>query len=209
MAEETKTLHELIASNLAISETTATLLIQRNIIPDADFQAKSETARASYLAAMRKSSFVGDWDLSQERQFIENLLCQRFDFLLLFYSLVVAGAFQTNSQLNFAVAFTVGAAICSLLAVSIFRTHNKLDLVLEKIESIDKDHPSAFTEREGKKRAATKPFTWLIRGSGRHLVGYWIPGLCAGSLIAAAIFSWCGGLTIADSPPIVYDHCSV
>jgi hypothetical protein len=68
------------------------------------------------------------WDLSQERALIENLLCQRFNFLLVFYSLIVAGAFTTSSQRNFNIVLTVGAIISSLFALPIARAQHKLDL---------------------------------------------------------------------------------
>ena len=34
---------------------------------------------------------ISNWDMSQERAFLENLLSQRFNFFLVFFSLVVAG----------------------------------------------------------------------------------------------------------------------
>ena len=92
---------------------------------------------------------VGSWDLSDEREFIENLLCQRFDFLLVFYSLVVAGAFSTDNALNFNLVFTAGAFICVLLAVSIMRTHNKLEMVLSWISNGAPNHASAQTDDWG------------------------------------------------------------
>ena len=207
MAEETHvTLKELLASNLAVSNATATLLIQKGHLSEKEFKERSEAERASYLAEINRQS-VGDWSLSQEREFIENLLCQRFDFLLVFYSLIVAGAFQTQSQLNFALAFTVGALICIVFSISIFRTQKKLDLILDEIESIDEDHPFVRIENMSKTSKMPKSY-WgimkylgVVKGSGRYIVGYCIPGLCSITLLAAAVFSWCEKLTIKNKLP--------
>lgn len=40
------------------------------------------------------------WDMSQERAFIENLLGQRFNFFLVFFSLTVAGSVNAKAQIH-------------------------------------------------------------------------------------------------------------
>jgi uncharacterized membrane protein YciS (DUF1049 family) len=140
-----------------------------------------------------KANDIGEWDLSQEREFIENLLCQRFDFLLVFYSLVVAGAFSASSARNFMLSFMVGAIICSLLALSIARTQNKLELILKRIR-VDKQHPATITDDNAWSEAPTG-FKWLIGKSGRKIVGYVIPLICSLSLWTAFVLAWYGVLT--------------
>ncbi|AGQ92211.1 hypothetical protein OH966_004485 [Vibrio parahaemolyticus] len=41
---------------------------------------------------------VGSWSLSEERVFMENLLCQRFNFFLVLFGLFLAGGFGANEQ---------------------------------------------------------------------------------------------------------------
>ena len=90
-----------------------------------------------------KSESAEVWDLSQERAFIENLLCQRFNFLLVFYSLVVAGAFTANSQRNFNIVLTIGAIVSSMFALPIARAHHKLELILRHLGT---RHPARMTD---------------------------------------------------------------
>lgn len=135
------------------------------------------------------------WDLSQEREFIENLLCQRFNFLLLFYSLVVAGAVATQSQTNFSIILTLGALICTLVSLPIARAQHKLELILKHIRLRDRHHPSCLTD-EWVDDVTEVPwlFRAIVRRSTRTMIGYWIPLLCSASLWIGAVLSWFGVL---------------
>ena len=131
------------------------------------------------------------WDLSQERAFIENLLCQRFNFLLVFYSLVVAGAFATSSQYNFSIALTVGAIVCSLFALPIARAQHKLDLILRHLGTQNPKHPAILTDKWASDLSQVplimRP---IVRHSRRDVIGYWIPLLCAVTLWIGALLGW-------------------
>ena len=143
-----------------------------------------------------RSDAPDPWDLSQERAFIENLLCQRFNFLLVFYSLVVAGAFTTNSQENFNIALTVGAIVCSLFALPIARTQHKLDLILRHLGTQNPRHPAMMTDKWASDLSQVpiimRP---IVRQGRRDVIGYWIPLLCMVSLWIGALLAWAGVLT--------------
>jgi hypothetical protein len=133
------------------------------------------------------------WDLSQERAFIENLLCQRFNFLLVFYSLVVAGAFSTNSQSNFTIALTIGAIVCSLFALPIARAQHKLDLILRHLATQQPKHPAILTDTWASDLSRVPVIMRpIVRRGRRDVIGYWIPLLCAVSLWTGAILAWAG-----------------
>lgn len=134
-----------------------------------------------------------DWDLSQERAFIENLLCQRFNFLLVFYSLVVAGAFTTTSQRNFNIALTVGALVTSLFALPIARAQHKLDLILRRLGELHPSHPARMTDVWASDLSMVPVIIRpIVRYSRRDVIGYWIPLLCALSLWVGALLAWAG-----------------
>ena len=137
-----------------------------------------------------KSESAEVWDLSQERAFIENLLCQRFNFLLVFYSLVVAGAFTANSQRNFNIVLTIGAIVSSMFALPIARAHHKLELILRHLGT---RHPARMTDVWASDLSLVptvmRPF---VRYSRRDVIGYWIPLLCAVSLWIGAVLGWGG-----------------
>jgi len=58
MADETQpnklTLEELMVSNLAMTEATVKLLIEKRVFTDAEFKAQLSTERANYLAVLRR-----------------------------------------------------------------------------------------------------------------------------------------------------------
>ena len=70
------------------------------------------------------------WDMSQERVFIETLLNQRFNFFLIFFSLVLAGAINAKEQLHFQLVLSLGTVICFLFASVLRRSQQKLDLII-------------------------------------------------------------------------------
>lgn len=114
------------------------------------------------------------WDISQERAFVENLLGQRFNFLLLFFSIFVAGAVNAReAPVLQATVLSLGAIIALFLALAIWRTQRKLDLILARL---GKTHPASFTDRH-------------LR-SGRHFIGFYIPPACCAALTLGALYGW-------------------
>jgi hypothetical protein len=120
------------------------------------------------------------WDLSKERAFMENLLNQRFNFYLLFFSIVVAGALSARTQVMLNLILSIGFIICCLLMATLMRAQQKLDLILERLfESAD--HPVAVINR-----MATAGF------SVRKTIGYVIPILCCAVLAVGVALAFLG-----------------
>jgi hypothetical protein len=137
------------------------------------------------------------WDLSQERQFIENLLCQRFNFLLVFYSLIVAGAYTTSVETNFIAALFMGAVVCTLFSLPVAKAQYRLDSILDVLakrpgngckESQDLDNV------DRRRQLVPWLFRWFIARSQRRWIGYWLPLICAASLWVGFVLAWFGVL---------------
>ena len=125
-----------------------------------------------------------EWTMSEERAFIENLLCTRFNFFLVFFSLVVAGAVATTDSTHFKIVVCLGAVISVPFAMTIARAQAKLDIALDQLFKRD-GHP-------------TKILNDLCPGvSMRKWIGYWIPCLCCAALVLGAILALCGCLAPA------------
>lgn len=130
------------------------------------------------------------WSMSQEREFIENLLCQRFSFFIVFYSIIVAGSSLTlESQTRLVVILILGSVILTLFATTLFRAQHKLDLILTEIFKIS-THPTTVINNLAKD---TKIMPWYARfiasGSRRKFIGYTIPAFCVFSLILGAVLA--------------------
>jgi hypothetical protein len=118
------------------------------------------------------------WDISQERVFVFTLVNQRLQFLILFCSMVVAGAINTQSPERVQFILIIGATISWLFSAVIVRTQARLTAVLNIIEQ-DPTHPYTIVTLQTKQKYRIQP-----------LVSYVIPALCSitltiGSLLAA------------------------
>ncbi len=123
------------------------------------------------------------WSMSDERAFIENLLCSRFNFFLVFFSLVLAGAVSTSDPKHFKIMLTLGAAISIPFALTIARAQRKLDIALDKHLFLKDGHPAKVLNDE------------CGGPSMRKWIGYWIPLVCCLALVIGAVLAWCGCLT--------------
>lgn len=113
------------------------------------------------------------WDMSQERALCETLLARRINFFLVFYSIVLAGGLQADSQFELRLVYGVGTLICVLFATVLVQSQQKLDLILGELLS-DESHPAAIVSRKG-----------TSLGQPR-ILSVWIPRLCCA--ILAAVF---------------------
>ncbi|MFO0932929.1 MAG: hypothetical protein U1E39_09485 [Planctomycetota bacterium] len=114
----------------------------------------------------------GDWDLSQERAFIENLLCQRFNFLLVLFAVVVAAAAATQALVWQVCILGAGAVMCGLVGLTVYRSHVKLDLILSRLKKMP-GHAVAVIEQDAKALGCRALF------SVRPILGVFVPILCA------------------------------
>ena len=132
------------------------------------------------------------WDMSQERAFIENLLSQRFNFFLVFFSLVIAGAVNVKTPNQLPIILGIGSTVSVLLAMVLARSQEKLDIILGDLFT-DMTHPATIADKRAKQG-----------GSRRRLIGIWIPRLCCGFLILGFVLALFGILRVpAGSAPRV------
>lgn len=118
------------------------------------------------------------WDMSQERAFLENLLGQRFNFLLVFFSIVVAGAVQARElPVLQALVLTLGTFILLCLLLVIGRAQQKLDIILGLLFQ-NANHPAKISN------------DLASGGSKRRLIGYVVPRICFCTLAIWAASAW-------------------
>ncbi|NQZ80853.1 MAG: hypothetical protein HRT52_07530 [Colwellia sp.] len=124
------------------------------------------------------------WDMSQERVFVFTLVNQRLQFLILFCSIVVAGAINTQSQEGMQFILILGAIISWLFGAVIVRTQTRLTTVLNIIEQ-DPTHPYTLVTLQTKQKYRIQP-----------LVSYIIPAICSITLTIGGILSVFSILTV-------------
>jgi hypothetical protein len=122
------------------------------------------------------------WDFNQEREFMENLLCTRFNFLLVVYSLILAAAAATSSQSNMTIVLYLGSILTFLISITIWRCYVKFDIVCNFLHHLP-DHPFECIRNETKAKG-------LIGLTGvNSIIGLWIPLFCFLSLLCGAILA--------------------
>jgi hypothetical protein len=136
----------------------------------------------------RKDTRSPGWNMSQERAFLETLLGQRFNFFLVFFGLVVAGALNAKTQFYFQAILYLGTFICWCLACTLARSQQKLDLIIKEL-SRDSTHPvRIIDDRCG----------WIP--SMRRMIGYVIPPVCCAALTCVALGACHGSLKVPLEP---------
>lgn len=117
------------------------------------------------------------WDMSQERAFIETLMTQRLNFLLLVVAVILGAGISADQYWQAAVILWTGTLVSAPLAAGVYRSHAKLSIILDDILFQDPEHPAAVIERLARQKR-------LAVGSVRRALGVWLP---LGCLIATGV----------------------
>lgn len=123
---------------------------------------------------------VGDWSMSDEREFMENLFVSRFNSFLLVFSLFVTAGFANNFESLKSLVFFAGAGVLTVVWMSLYRAYYKYDRII-KLLFAKHNHPinqiKRILEAEG-------IYSWF-RAS--WVMGVGTPGICLALLISAGM----------------------
>jgi hypothetical protein len=125
-----------------------------------------------------------EWTLSQERQFMEDLVQKRFNFLLLVFTFLIGGALAAKSQVQLKIILTLGWFLFALVSATVFRAYVKLDELL-KILHEDPSHPISIVQ----KRIKTRSFSLF---GVQWMIGALIPCLGTVGLLFVTVLAWLG-----------------
>ena len=132
----------------------------------------------------QKGGIMSKWDMYCERSFIENLLCQRFNFFVLSFSLIMTSAFSVKSIILFRITICSGIIICVLLWVTIYRIYTKLDTILKLIYKYDENSIFHIIQERVK---SDYPFSFH---NMNRIIGIVIPLICIFVLIIVLCVGW-------------------
>jgi hypothetical protein len=124
-----------------------------------------------------------DWNLSNEREFVENLFCQRFNFMLVLYSLFIAAAASANTQLKLIAILGLGGLVTMLTSFTIWRAYVKLIVNFKMLYRLE-DHPISVVAKENNLQSPIKRAFPV-----NSILGIWIPLICSSSLVAGFILA--------------------
>ena len=142
-----------------------------------------------------------DWTIYFERQHLENLLCQRFNFLIVVYSLFVAAFATIEGKDNKLIILFLGFIVVSLLCLTVMRICERLEVVLKFIYKIQ-DNPLSLINIEVKKRNHFPNF------DVNPIIGYVVPGIMVLSLILGIVFIFMGWWNVDAAETITKCQCA-
>ena len=130
----------------------------------------------------------GVWNFYDERQFSENLLAERFNYLILVYSLIISAFAVMHSSkvalgVQFAVLF-VGVVIIALIGITIYRLYAKVIINIDIINKLGDEHPFCFIRKETEQRKV-----WFSYAN--KLIGIVIPVFCLSTILIAMGYILC------------------
>jgi hypothetical protein len=125
-------------------------------------------------------------EMSSERQFLENLLNTRVNFVVVVFSLACTAVAALDSQIAQIAVLGGSTILTGLLAMACSRIQYKFDLVFEKLGS---NHPARIIDDEAAKQRKSLSLTQdaAYGRSRRHLIGHYIPWLATFFLLLGTI----------------------
>jgi len=130
-----------------------------------------------------------DWTFYSEREFIENLLSTRFNYLLIVYSLFITAFANINGTNGRLFILTTGALITTLIWITIYRAYVKLMIYLKILHNMGSKHVFPIAEKEVEKKGVFALF------GVNPFIGIYIPFVFVLSFILAIIFVLTGRLS--------------
>ncbi len=123
------------------------------------------------------------WDFYDEREFMENLFCQRFNYFLIVYSLFITAAASVKNEKSLIIVLSLGIFLTISIWLTLYRAYVKLIINLKILYRIPKKgHVFQVINNE------IKTYNWVKRLFGvNSLIGVYIPIFCILTLITALI----------------------
>ena len=129
-----------------------------------------------------------EWSMSDEREFMENLLCQRFNFFLVLFALFILTATTCRDDTTSGVILATGFLVCLMVWMTIYRDYVKHHWIMQEKIYRTENHPAKIVNDAIKRRGLLSLF------SVSRWIGVVIPAFCCGILIGAALGLFCGFL---------------
>lgn len=112
----------------------------------------------------------------REREFLENLMNSRFNFMLATYAAVIAGALAAKETFTAYFVLAVGWVACSALAFATYRAYSVVRPIIEELK-LDGTTALSWASKAAKKS--------LLPFSANHVIGWVVPAFCSATLILA------------------------
>jgi hypothetical protein len=125
---------------------------------------KSNDINREKIRAVYKSQQQLGWNFYTEREFIENLMANRFNCLLVVYSLFLMAFVTTPGKINKIIVLILGLIITILVGLTLYRICVKLIINLKILHDLEEDQAIPFIDKEvaAMKHRALGNVNWII-----------------------------------------------
>ena len=140
------------------------------------------TTKAELINAYKEQKDSSGWTFYNENDIVQRTLENRFNFLIIAYSLFLAAYFQPKiDDFEKVIILIIGFLLVGFLSIAIFRTTNRFNITLDIVHSLEENDVSPVIHRENKKRHDSW-FNKRFRKNSIH--GIYVPWLMMASFIA-------------------------
>jgi hypothetical protein len=124
------------------------------------------------IDSYNKQKSTNGWTFYNENDIVQRTLENRFNFLLVVYTLFLGAYFETEDPKHKLIILAIGFFLVGLLFLAIFRTKNRFNITLDIVHSLEENDVSPIIHDENKKRHKS-PFNKLFRNNS--ITGFWVP----------------------------------
>lgn len=116
---------------------------------------------------------------------MEEIVMKRFNFFLVFFGIIVAGAFNAHQQAHLQIILWIGTGLTTLLALTIWRADVRLAYCMRQVY---RNHNHVATQ-------AKRGVPWYSF-SVRWIIGWFVPLICVILMLTGAILAQKDILTV-------------
>ena len=138
---------------------------------------KEAEVRKAYKFQLKNS----DWTFYSEREFVEYILSQRFNYLVVLYSLFITAFTMIGGEKNKIIVLSLEFLIVSMMSLTIYRVYVKLMLNLEILDKLGDMHAFHFI------RTKANQNKWHALFKVNPIIGKWLPLFFSISLFIALL----------------------
>ena len=104
------------------------------------------------------------WTFYDERELEENIMANRYNYLLVLYGLFVNAFVITEGRINKIVILSLGLVITIFMSLTIYKAYNKLNINLRMLKDMNEYHVLPFINKEFKAQKKLNTPVLLITG---------------------------------------------
>jgi len=144
------------------------------------------TTKAELINAYKEQKSTGGWTFYNENDIVQRTLENRFNFLIIAYSLFLAAYFQPYIGEKEKIAILIiGLIIISFLSIALYRTKNRFNITLDIVHSLEQNDVSPVIHRENERRHDH----WFNKYFRKNSIqGFYIPLLMMASFVVGLIY---------------------